>query len=71
LRRWISSVVLMVFGKLLQEINHSSKIFFVSFLSFIWTCASIFPLRHYVVADVGCNWYLYDINIFSLSKMRG
>jgi hypothetical protein len=26
------------------------------------------PLWHFVVAEVGCNWYNFDINIFSLLK---
>jgi hypothetical protein len=25
-------------------------------------------LRHCVVAEAGCNWYLFDINIFPLSE---
>jgi hypothetical protein len=31
-------------------------------------CASIMPLGHCVVAKARCNWYLRDINIYSLSK---
>jgi hypothetical protein len=33
-----------------------------------WMCASVLLLGYYVVAKAGCNWYLRDINIFSLSE---
>jgi hypothetical protein len=29
------------------------------------------PLGYDVVAEAGCNWYLNDINICSLSKKKG
>jgi hypothetical protein len=29
------------------------------------------PLGHDVVAKAGCNWYLRDINKYSLSKKVG
>jgi hypothetical protein len=68
-RRWISGVILMVFGPLLQGIDHSSGTFrFCNSSFFFWLCAYVLPLRHYVVADAGCNWYLCDIIIFSLLK---
>jgi hypothetical protein len=31
-------------------------------------CESVLSLGHCVVAETGCNWYLLDINIYSLSK---
>jgi hypothetical protein len=68
-RRWISGAVMVVFGPLIQGLDHCSGTFFyVILLSFFWLCASIVPLGHYVVAEAGCNWYHLDINIYSLSK---
>jgi hypothetical protein len=46
--------VLVVFGSLLQELEHYSGTFLFSNSSF-WLCASVLPLGHSVVADVGCN----------------
>jgi len=42
--------------------------FFSSFLFVVGLCASVMSLGHFVVAEVRCNWYLRDINIFLLSK---
>ena len=39
-------------------------------LSMFWLCASVMSLGHWVVAESGCNWYLRDINIFFLSKIK-
>jgi hypothetical protein len=43
-------------------------LFFVILL--FWLCASVISLGQCVVAEAGCNWYLRDINIYSLSKKR-
>jgi hypothetical protein len=31
-------------------------------------CAFVLALGHYIIADVGYNWYLRNIHILSLSK---
>jgi hypothetical protein len=33
-------------------------------------CTSILPLGYCVVTETGCNWYLLDINIYSLSNKK-
>ena len=52
----------------LQGIDHCSGIFFLLLLIVFWMCVSVMFLRYCVVVEAGCNWYLRDINIFSLSK---
>jgi hypothetical protein len=54
---------------LFQEMDLCSEIFlFCNFSLFFWLCASFMPLGYDVVAEAGCNWYIHDINICSLSK---
>jgi hypothetical protein len=67
-RRWISGAVMVVFGPLVQGLDHCSGTFFyVILFSFFWLCASVVPLGHYVVAEAGCNWYhLVLILIYTL-----
>jgi hypothetical protein len=68
-RSWISSAVLLMFVLLLREIDNCNRIFsFYIFILFFWLCASVMLLEHYVIAEAECNWYILDINIFSLSK---
>ena len=64
-----SGAVLVVVALLLQELELCSGtfLFFFSILLF-WLCASVGPFGFGVVAEAGCNWYLHDINIYSLSK---
>jgi hypothetical protein len=40
--------------------------FFSSF--FVWQCVSLMSFRHFVSPETSYNWYLYDINIYFLSK---
>jgi hypothetical protein len=47
----------------IQGINQFAGLFCNSFL-----CPSIKLLRHCVVVEAECNWYLLDINIYSLLK---
>lgn len=54
---------------LFQVMDLCSGTFFLYFLLLL--CASFMPLGHDVVAEAGCNWYLRDINIYSLSKKKG
>jgi hypothetical protein len=58
-----SSAVLVVFVLLLEGIDHCSDIFFLLCNSFFWLCASVMSLGNYIVAEIECDWYLYDINI--------
>jgi hypothetical protein len=67
-RRWISGAVMVVFGPLIQGLDHCSGTFFYVILLLFWLCASVVPLGHYVVAEARCNWYHLDINIYYLSK---
>jgi hypothetical protein len=54
---------------LLQGIDHCSGTFlFCISSSVFWLCASVMPLGHFVIVEARCNWYLPDINIYSLSK---
>jgi hypothetical protein len=39
---------------------------FLQFIFLFWLCASAMPLGYFVVAVARCNWYLLDINIYSL-----
>jgi hypothetical protein len=48
----------------------SGLFFFCNSSFFFWLCASAVPLGQCVVAEAGCNWYLRDINIYSLSKKK-
>jgi hypothetical protein len=59
----------MVLVSLLQESGQCSGAFLFYFSSFFWFCPSIMLLEQCVVAEVGYNWYLHDINIYSLLKM--
>jgi hypothetical protein len=58
---------LLMFVLLLQRINHCSMTYIFVVLIF-WLCTSILPLEHWVVAEAESNWYLHDINIYSLQK---
>jgi hypothetical protein len=52
---------------LLRGIYHYSGAFLFSvILLLFWLRACVLPLG--VVAEAGCNYYLLDINIYSLSK---
>jgi hypothetical protein len=57
----------VVFGSLKQGFYHYSGTFLFCNSSF-WLCASVLSLGQCVVAEAGCNWYFFDINIFPLSK---
>jgi hypothetical protein len=53
----------------LQGLDHCSETFFLFLLLFVLElCASVMLLEYCVVVEAGCNWYLHDININSLSK---
>ena len=63
--------VLVVLGLLLQGTDHCSGTFlFCNSSSFSGLCASVWPLGKHVVAEAVYNWYLRDINIYSLSKKK-
>jgi hypothetical protein len=71
LESWTSGAVLVVLVLLLQGMNHYSGTFlFLFYNSFFWLCASVLLLGHCVVAEAECNWYLLNINIYSLSKKK-
>jgi hypothetical protein len=54
---------------LFQEMDHYSGTFLFYNSSFFGEGGvSFLLLGHEVVAEVGCNWYLCDINICSLLK---
>jgi hypothetical protein len=57
----------VVFGPIYKEIDHGTGIFFCNSSFFLVVCNRI-AIRHYVVTEFGCNWYLHDINIFLVSK---
>jgi hypothetical protein len=38
--------------------------------TYTWLCASVLPLGHYVVEGAESNWYLLNINIYSLSEKK-
>jgi hypothetical protein len=64
LEKMDSDAVLVVFGPMLQGIDHCSGTFlFCNFSNFFWPLSSILLLGRFVVAEVECNWYLLDINI--------
>jgi hypothetical protein len=64
--------VLVGFGSPRQGIDLCSGNFLLcNSSSFFWLCASILPLGKYIVAEVDCNWYLLDINMYSLLKNEG
>jgi hypothetical protein len=49
---------------LFQVMNLCSGIFlFCNSALFFSLCASFMPLKHDVVVEARCNWYLHDINI--------
>jgi hypothetical protein len=56
----------MVLVLLLQEIDHFSVTFLICNF---FLCASVLSLGQCVITEAGCNWYLLDINICSLSKI--
>src|SRR4051812_37131996 len=43
---------------------YMSQVIFLSFLFFLWLCASWMSLPHLVGAEAVCNCYLPDIKIF-------
>lgn len=53
-----------------ELITIAGSFFFLLFLIVFWLRASVMSLRHCVVAEAGCNWYLRDINIFPFSKEK-
>ena len=66
-----SGVVLVVVVLLLQGLELCGGLFLFSFsliYLFFWLCASARSFGLAVVAEAECNWYLRDINIYSLSK---
>jgi hypothetical protein len=58
----------VVFVLLLQEIDHYSGNLFYVILLLFWLCASVMLLGLCVVTEARYNWYICDINIYSLSK---
>ena len=65
-----SGVVLVVVVLLLQGLDLCSGTFLFIFFFFLFldVCISVMTLGFCVVAEAGCNCYLRDINIYSLSK---
>jgi hypothetical protein len=50
---------------LLRVIDQHGRIFFIILFSFLVVCV-LNVFRHFVSEEGGYNWYLYDINIFTL-----
>jgi hypothetical protein len=68
-RCWTFGAVLVVLVLMLQGIYHYSGAFsfFVILVLLFWLCVSVLSLGHCLVAEAGCNWYHFDINIYILS----
>jgi hypothetical protein len=54
----------------LRVVHHRDEVFvFIFSLFYFFLAVCIRDVFRYLVgAEAGCNWYLHDINIFSLSK---